>query len=187
MGQLKKIFLGLGQIIESISEFTGLIAGIGILLAGLIICYEVFIVRHILHEPAIWQTETSVYLLIMATFVGAAYGLKHDGHVSVDFLIIHLPPGVRVWLKIITSILAVGFCYVIAFKSWGMWWEATSNGWRSDTLWGPSLVIPYILVPLGMTLVCLQYVVKIFKTIGQLKELKKGFVPDELKKERAIH
>ena len=49
-----------------------------------------------------------------------------------------------------------------------MWWEATEAGWHSNTAWGPPLTYPYFILPFGMTLIALQYLVIISDSIQQL-------------------
>jgi len=41
-----------------------------------------------------------------------------------------------------------------------MWWEAFDGGWRSSSLLSVPLVYPYALIPVGLFLTGLQYVVK---------------------------
>ncbi|MDQ3509790.1 MAG: TRAP transporter small permease, partial [Actinomycetota bacterium] len=40
-----------------------------------------------------------------------------------------------------------------------LWWETTVAGRRSGTAWNPPLSYPYFIVPLGMGLIALQYLV----------------------------
>jgi TRAP-type C4-dicarboxylate transport system permease small subunit len=125
--------------------------------------------RYVFKTPTIWEIEFSVYLLIMATFVGAAYGLKHGGHINID-LITHLfPSRFQAHLSFCTSFVSLVFCLVVTWLGWEMWWEATSKGWRSDSLWGPPLGISYFFLPFGMTLLCLQYLVHLSTIWSQLK------------------
>jgi TRAP-type C4-dicarboxylate transport system permease small subunit len=51
-----------------------------------------------------------------------------------------------------------------------MWWEAVVNNEHSESLWGPPLWIPYFFLPLGMTLLFLQYIVYIRDKIVDLKK-----------------
>jgi len=42
-----------------------------------------------------------------------------------------------------------------------MWWEAFEGNWSSSSLLSVPLVYPYALIPVGMFLTGLQYVVKL--------------------------
>jgi len=162
----KNIFSFLAQKIESLNRGCYYAASLAILLSAIILTYEV-IIRYIFKVPTIWEIEFSVYLIIMATYLGAAYGLKDDAHISINIIVRLLPDAYRRKLTIVTSLLSLAFCMILAWKGWEMWWGATSKGWRSESLWGPPLTIPYIFLPLGMTLLSLQYVILI---VGLIRE-----------------
>lgn len=162
------------RIINWLSEVSGYISGFFILLSSLIILYQV-IIRYFIGASTIWQTELSIYLLIFATFVGAAYGLKHDSHVGIDVITEILPPRAKSIMKIFTSIFSIVLTIIVAWKGWIMWYEATINGWHSSTVWGPPLTYPYIILPIGMSLVSLQFIVIIYE---EMKKLKQGPVEE---------
>lgn len=150
------------RLIEWLSEISGYLSGIAILAAAFVVFYQVA-ARYFLKLPTIWQTELTIYLLMFATFVGGAYGLKHNAHVGVEIVLEKISPRAQSILKIVTSILAVILTIIVAWKGFEMWWEATEKGWRSDSLWGPPLMYPYFILPLGMLLISLQYIVLIYE------------------------
>jgi len=154
--------------IEFLSDVTGYVSAIAILLATLVIVEQV-VVRYVLKLPTIWQVEFAVYLLIAATFLGAAYGLKENSHINIELVTTHLPPGVKRWLDLITSVIALWFCAYLAWKGAVMWWEAYEGGWRTSSLWSIPLVYPYAIIPLGMGATSLQYVVKIADQLSALR------------------
>lgn len=156
------------SIFNRVSEASGIVCALAILVSAGVLTYEV-ITRYVLKTPTIWEIEFSVFLLIMATFVGAAYGLKNGAHIHIDLVTYLLPPRIRARLSLLTSFVALVFCALLALMGWDMWWEATVKGWRSDSLWGPPLWIPYLFLPLGMTFLCLQYLVHISNLWSGLK------------------
>lgn len=166
----KKFFLL--RWIDWLSEISGYLSGIAIFLAALIV-FEAVVLRYFLKMSSVWQTELSLFLLIFATFVGGAYGLKHDAHVGMDLFVIRLSTKAQLVLKTFVAILCMILIVTVGWKAWGMWWEATINGWHSETLWGPPLTFPYFILPLGMTLIALQYIVIICDNILQFIELRK--------------
>jgi TRAP-type C4-dicarboxylate transport system permease small subunit len=154
--------------VSKISEVSGIVCAVSVLISAGVLTYEV-LMRYVFKTPTIWEIEFSVYLLIMATFVGAAYGLKQGGHINIDLITHLLSPRIQAHLSFWTSILSLVFCLVVTWLGWQMWWEAASQGWRSDSLWGPPLWISYFFLPFGMTLLCLQYVVHLSTLWPQLK------------------
>ncbi|MGE5254311.1 MAG: TRAP transporter small permease subunit [Planctomycetaceae bacterium] len=154
--------------VSKISEVSGIVCAVSVLISAGVLTYEV-LMRYVFKTPTIWEIEFSVYLLIMATFVGAAYGLKHRGHINIDLVTHLLSKRAQVRLSFFTSVLSLAFCIVLAGLGWEMWWEAASKGWRSDSLWGPPLGISYFFLPFGITLLCLQYLAHLSNLWSQWK------------------
>ena len=156
------------RMIEGFNRAMYWLSAGAILLSSLILTYEV-VMRYFLKIPTIWEVETAVYLGILATFLGAAYGLKDGAHINIDLVTRTLPAGVQRKLQAVTSVLSLLFCLYVAYKGWELFWEAYSKGWKSDSLWGPPLAIPYFFLPLGLTLLSLQFIIQIFG-LGKPKE-----------------
>ena len=156
------------RMIEGFNRAMYWVSAGAILLSSLILTYEV-VMRYFLKIPTIWEVETAVYLGILATFLGAAYGLKDGAHISIDLVTRTLPVRVQRKIEAVTSFLSLLFCLYVSYKGWELFWEAYSKGWKSDSLWGPPLAIPYFFLPLGLTLLSLQFIIQIFG-LGKPKE-----------------
>jgi len=158
---MKESLRTMARMVEGFNRAMYWLSAGAILLSSLILTYEV-VMRYFLKIPTIWEVETAVYLGILATFLGAAYGLKDGAHINIDLVTRALPPGVQRKLQAVTSVLSLLFCLYVAYKGWELFWEAYSKGWKSDSLWGPPLAIPYFFLPLGLTLLSLQFIIQIF-------------------------
>lgn len=154
--------------VERLSDLAGYFSAFAILAATLVIVQQV-VVRYVLGAPTIWQVESAIYLLMAATFIGAAYGLKENSHINIELVTGLLPPRAKQVLDLVTSILSMLFCAYLAWKGGVMWWEAYEGGWDSSSLWSVPLVYPYAILPIGMGLTAAQYVVKILDQIGSLR------------------
>jgi len=165
---MKESLRTVARMIEGFNRTMYWLSAGAILLSSLILTYEV-VMRYFLKIPTIWEVETAVYLGILATFLGAAYGLKDGAHINIDLVTRTLPAGVQRKLQAVTSVLSLLFCLYVAYKGWELFWEAYSKGWKSDSLWGPPLAIPYFFLPLGITLLSLQFIIQIFG-LGKPKE-----------------
>lgn len=139
-------------------ELSGYASAVLTLAAMLIICYSVFL-RYVLGASTTWQNELAIYMLMFAAFVGAAYGLKHGDHVRIDVLVNRLPGRAQLLVRLIAVILSFLFIATIAVLGFELWWEAVEKGVRSGTVWNPPLSYAYFMLPLGMTLMALQYLV----------------------------
>ena len=141
-----------------LSELSGYASGVLILASMLIICYGV-VLRYVLGASTVWQTELAVYFLMFAAFVGGAYGLKHGDHVRIDIVVNRLPGRVRLFINFVAVVLGFVFIAIIGVLGFDMWWEAVERGRRSSTAWRVPLAFPYFMLPLGMTLMALQYLI----------------------------
>jgi TRAP-type C4-dicarboxylate transport system permease small subunit len=166
MKQLGRI---LRRIIDGLTYLTGWTASL-CLVAAAIIVTEGVVVRKILGISTIWQIEASVFLLIFVVFAGAPFVQKNERHLNVDLVIIHLSPRTREIVLIIVSIISCLMAAVLGWYAWPMWWEAVVGNQHTESLWGPPLWIPYLFLPLGMTLLFLQYIVYIRDKIVNLKK-----------------
>lgn len=161
---MKKIWEVFAAVVEGLSSITGAIGALCILAAALIIT-EGVIVRKVFGLSTIWQIEASVFLLIFACFGGAAFGQKHEHHLNVDLVITYLSPRAREITMIVASVFAWITAGIIAWYAWPMLYEAWVENHHSESLWSPPLWIPYAFLPVGLSLLFLQYIVYIVKTI----------------------
>jgi TRAP-type C4-dicarboxylate transport system permease small subunit len=143
------------RMVGRVSELCGVVSALMILGSVLLTCQMIW-VRKINNASTVWQTETVIYLMIGATLLGLPYVQKLRGHVNVDLLPRLLPPAVVRWLAIVTLLAAMAVIGIMVFYGAEMWFVSWQKGWRSDTVWGPRLWIPYLAMPVGFTLYLLQ-------------------------------
>ena len=166
---MKKLGEVLRWLIEGLTAITGWMSALCLVAAALIVT-EAVIVRKIFGVSTIWQTEASVFLLILTVFVGAPFVQKNEHHLNVDLLIINLSPRTRAMTLIVVSVISCLLAGILAVYAWPMWWEAVVNNEHSESLWSPPLWIPYLFLPLGMTLLFLQYIVQIYGNIAAFRQ-----------------
>lgn len=148
------------RIVEAINTGIGYAAGIVILVTSLIIVYEV-VVRYFLQWPTDWEIEASVFALIIATFMGAAFTQLKRGHVTIEVLEHLMPARVNHWRVLGGDVLSLVFCGFVAFNSWELFHEAWSEGRVSNSSWGPPMWVPFIAMAFGMTTLALQIFIQI--------------------------
>jgi TRAP-type C4-dicarboxylate transport system permease small subunit len=136
------------------------LAAIAMIAACAILSYSV-VGRALFHSPNYWQDEAAVFLLVGATFMTSAYVQQQRGHIGIEAFVGLLSPmvnRVRLWLVDLVSLL---FCAFFAWKSWTLAHEAWVDGQVSNSMWSPPLAIPYVLMAMGMTLLCVQILLQI--------------------------
>jgi len=144
-----------------VSQLCGIVAAALIGLGVLVVCEMVF-VRYVLNQNTIWQTDFVTWSLVAATFVGSPYVLLTRGHVNVDLLPHHLGPRARWWLALASIVMSLAFCLVLTVLTARFWLEAWDNRWVSDTMWRARLWIPYSSMPIGLAILCLQYIADLY-------------------------
>jgi TRAP-type C4-dicarboxylate transport system permease small subunit len=154
--------------IDRLSELAGYISAVLILVSMLVVCYGVFL-RYVLGASTVWQLELSTYFLMFAAFVGGAYGLKHGDHVNLSLIVDRLPEKTRLYVRLLASVLGFVFVAIVASIAYVLWWETTEAGRTSGTAWNVPLTYPYLIVPLGMTLIALQYLVIVVRIVQQIR------------------
>src|SRR4030042_5186977 len=120
-GTMSHPLIRLSKAVETFNRIMYWLSAGAIVLSSLILTYEV-VMRYLLQIPTIWEIESAIYLGVLATFMGAAYGLKDGAHIHIDFFVRALPPGAQRTLEKINSSLALLFCAYVAFKGWELFW-----------------------------------------------------------------
>lgn len=135
-------------------------AALALIAACVILSYSV-VGRALFHSPNYWQDEAAVFLLVGATFMSSAYVQGQRGHIGIEAFVGLLSPAanrVRLWLVDVASLL---FCAFFAWKSWTLTHDAWVEGQVSNSMWSPPLSIPYSLMAIGMTLLCVQLLLQL--------------------------
>ncbi|MDJ0630143.1 MAG: TRAP transporter small permease [Rhodobacter sp.] len=143
--------------VAAISTLAGWAAA-GMIVAAVAITCQMIFIRFVLNGSTIWQTEAVIYLVIAATLVGLPYVQRLRGHVNVDLVPLSLPRRARFALSVVTLGVSALIVAVMLYYGYDYWHFAWERGWRSDTVWGVRLWIPYLSIPVGFGLLLLQIV-----------------------------
>jgi TRAP-type C4-dicarboxylate transport system permease small subunit len=119
-------------------------------------------VRFYFKAATYWQDEASVFLLVGATFLTAAYVQSRRGHVAIDAIVGFFSPRVNRIRVMIVDFASFLFCAFFSWKSWTLFHEAWEDGQVTSSTWGPPLWIPYSIMAAGMSLLCIQIALQIF-------------------------
>lgn len=150
--------------IGAVSTVCGVIAAMMIFASVLITCQMIWM-RWVMQESTIWQTEAVIYLMIAATLIGLPYVQRVKGHVNVDLVPMLLPPPVRKALAVFTLGLTVAIIAAMAFHGYELFHVALTRNWRSESVWGVQLWIPYLAMPVGFGLFLVQLVADLIGVI----------------------
>jgi TRAP-type C4-dicarboxylate transport system permease small subunit len=148
--------------IDWLSRATGMIAAL-LLAISILVISEMIFVRYILNESTYWQTEFVVYSITATTLVGSPYVLLTNGHVAVTLFPDAIGGRGGRLIQFFGQI--AGFCFsaLLAYSGWYYFLETYINGWTSDTIWAIHMWIPVSAMPLGLTLLTLQYLAEMVR------------------------
>jgi len=148
--------------VDWLSAAVAVLAG-GLLVAGVLaICHMVF-VRYVLGQSTVWQTEFTTASITGAMLLGAPYVLATGGHVAVTALPDALGGLSRRMMQYLASLISLAFCLALAYASWHYFIETYSMGWTTGTVWNPPLWPMLLPLPVGISLLSLQYMAEILR------------------------
>jgi len=152
------------DIIDSLSEWTGRVAGFLIIFTVLVMVYEV-VARYGFKAPSIWGFELTIFLCGTAMIIGGAYTLRYAGHVNVDILHSRFSLRGRAILDMVTATLFFAFVGMLAWKGWEFGWGSVQNFEHTDSLWEPPVYPFKMMLPIAAWLIVLQGLAKFIRDL----------------------
>ena len=159
------------NIVDGLTTLGAVVGGALIAVMTAIVTIAV-ITRYLLSRPIGWSEEVSIYLMIWAIFLGAAFTLKQDAHIGVDLLMNRLPPRIKPFFHCFHYLAGLVFLSILLFKGIDMIDLSIMLGSRSIATDFP-LYLVQLAVPVGASLLILQMVSKLVHLIDQWPEAEK--------------
>lgn len=157
------------RFVAALSTVAGWCSAAMIVAAVAITC-QMIVIRFVLNGSTIWQTEAVIYLAIAATLIGLPYVQRLRGHVNVDLIPLMLAPRARFGMAVVTLSLSIAMVAVMLWYGYDFWHLAYERNWKSDTIWGVRLWIPYAALPVGFALYLLQLVADLVALILRIDQ-----------------
>lgn len=119
-------------------------------IAAILIASVVF--RYGLNNALSWAEESSKYLMVWLTFLGAPIALRHFGHINIDFLINLLPARLEQMMYMIVSLVIAFTMGIVFWKGLGF---AELGARQVASSFNLSMFYLYVAVPIGAALTIL--------------------------------
>jgi TRAP-type mannitol/chloroaromatic compound transport system permease small subunit len=143
--------------LDQLSEWTG--RSIAWLTLGMVIVtFTVVVLRYLFNIGWIAMQESVTYMHALVFMLGAAYTLRHDGHVRVDIFYQKFGPRGRAWVDLFGTLLLL--MPVTLFITW-ISWEYVASSWAlqegsRETGGLPGVYLLKTAIPLMAVLMLLQ-------------------------------
>jgi len=152
--------------------FDGINEGLGRAVSWLSLCmvlvtFLIVVLRYAFDLGWIWLQESVTFMHAALFLVGAAYTLKHKGHVRVDIFFRRFSPQGQAWVDLLGSLLLLlPVCLFIFSVSWGyvvQSWSLYEGSQEAGGLDGVFLLKTLILLMAG--LLVLQGLVMVIRNL----------------------
>ncbi|MFC2002837.1 TRAP transporter small permease [Chloroflexota bacterium] len=121
------------------------------------------VVRYIFKSSEAWVVDVSTYLLLLMTFAGTARVLKREEHVAIGILTSQLNPRNSALFSIITSVIGLLVCLVIAWYSGEVTVDFIQEDRRTIDMLGLPKALLIGIVCAGYLLLSIQFSARIKK------------------------
>ena len=152
------------------------------------ICWAIFIAfiiaiievisRYGFNRPTLWVHETTTFLIAMVFLVGGPVALARDKHIRVRAVYDAVSPGVRRWMDIVNSVVAIAFFGSLTYAAAIMVWYATHTPTgeitleRTGTAWNPPT--PTLLKIVMLVCVCTMLVQTVLHLVAAIARRTSG-------------
>lgn len=104
-----------------------------------------------------WSEELARYLMVWAVFIGASLGAREGVHVGVEAFIDLLPKSFKIKAVILSGLISVVFCIIVAYLSFKAITIIMNTGQKSPAIEIPMfwayLAIPFGVIPMGVSFI----------------------------------
>ena len=155
------------KVIETISTVSGWLAGIGVYGLTIFIFIDV-VLRYLFNSSIFIAAELSIYFMIYVAFIGAAMTMKNGAHIKVDLLYKQLSHKARLRMDAVTTVLGAIICWIVTYQC--AWWVhyTYNTGFTAPSVLQTPMWIPMSVIPIGLFLWGLQYIVEAIKAVQLL-------------------
>lgn len=144
-----------GSIFDRIITWCAYLTGAIIVFVMLAVTIDITL-RKAFNSPIDWVDEVSGYLLVCVAFLGAAWLLKKEGHVSVDVVVERLSPRARAFLAAMTSFLIAAVCLCVTYFGVITTWDVYKRGVYTVSVLEWPLAPLVVVIPFGSFLLFIQ-------------------------------
>ena len=159
------------KIVDGLTLWAAVVGGVLFIVIALIVFYEI-VARYVFNAPTTWSIDVSIYLVLWATFLGAAYTLKEGSHIMVDVVVVKFPLRNARLIRLATYTLVLAFCLVLLWRGTLACIDAVRYNEVTLSTYRFPLWLPMSAIPAGSFILSLQSICKIIDSRSSADEKK---------------
>ena len=129
---------------------------------GDLVWFQVF-GRYIFSYSTKWVVEVTEYSLLWIGFLGAAWVLKVEGHVTMDLVLSKFKLKYQALINSITSMVGTAICLIITWYSASVTLDLFQRGVLCPSILEPPKFAVSIIIPIGSFLLSVQFLRRTYK------------------------
>lgn len=147
----------LGKSLDLAENVLAFLGGVLLVVAVSSVAFQIS-ARYFFNLTFIWINEINEYILLYIPFLGAAWLLRQDGHVTVDLLNSVLRSRTRKGSNLLVAALGIAISAVLFWFGMVVTMDAYARGTVSTTPSQVPQAYVLVVVPLGSLLLLLEFV-----------------------------
>lgn len=107
----------LQRVFDAVAAVCMLVAGIALVVLIAVSGWLVY-GRYVLNDTPTWVEQFALLLVVYITFLGAAAGVQHNSHLSIDFIREAFPRRPRIVMRQLTDLIVAVFGCFMTWQGW---------------------------------------------------------------------
>ncbi|MBW1997053.1 MAG: TRAP transporter small permease [Deltaproteobacteria bacterium] len=157
-----------GRFFDRIIETLAFLAGVLLSFILVSVSIEVFM-RYFLNRPLQWVIELTEYALLYVTFLGSAWVLKEERHISVDVIVSTMSPRTQAYLGLVGTGIGIVVCLVLIWFGFGTAWDHFVRKVYNPTILEFPKAPIIAIIPVGSIFLIIQFVRRGYGLIKRIK------------------
>jgi len=125
--------------------------------------------RYGFNYTPVWSEELSRFLVVWSIFIGVAIGVRNNQHIGVDALLRFLPHRLLLASEVLLNLIGVVVIGILVYTSIDFIQQTMEYGQLSPAMRIP-MYIPYIAMPVGLSLSIVHFIHNIVKLFTNPKQ-----------------
>jgi C4-dicarboxylate transporter, DctQ subunit len=156
------------RLIDFVCKLFAVAAGVLLILVTLFIGY-VILARIIGISSPAWIVQFTEYALLWITFLGTAWVLGRNRHISIDLLTTRLKPRMKVVFDVAHSVVGCAVCGILCWFGFSTVWSMFQRGVTDVQVVDVAKYQVILIIPLGFLLLALQFFRKMLTSLHSTK------------------